>query len=195
MYKTLLNPFEKFSEKQLLIFGILFLFMGSYIGFFSNAYFDSILHISFVENATYFNSIAQNLIIIILLTLVLFALGKYLNPKTRLIDLLNVSLIARIPFYFSTLINFNNSTLKLTDKIMNNLDAIQNIKFSTSEYLFLIITSVFGILCLLLFAILLWNGFKTATNAKTTKETVLLIITLLIANFMSSYLINFITIN
>lgn len=195
MYKTLLNPFEKFSEKQLLIFGILFLFIGSYIGFLVNAYFDSILHISFVENTSYINSIAQNLIIIVLLTIILFALGKYLNPKTRWIDLFNVSLIARIPFYFSTLINYNNSTLKLTDKIMNNLDAIQNIRFSTSEYLFLIITSVFGILCLLLFAVLLWNGFKTATNAKTTKEIILLIITLLIANFISSYLINFITIN
>lgn len=195
MIKTLLNPFEKFSEKQLLIFGLLFLFVGSYIGFLVNAYFDSILHISFIQNATYISSILQNTTITVLLSLVLFALGKYLNPKTRFIDLLNVSLIARIPFYLSALININNATSKLTDSIVNNLDNVQNIKFSTSEYLFLILTSVFGILCILLFAILLWKGFKTATNAKTTKEIILLIITLLITNFISFYILNLISLN
>lgn len=195
MIKTLLNPFEKFSEKQLLIFGLLFLFVGSYIGFLVNAYFDSILHISFIQNATYISSILQNTTITVLLSLVLFALGKYLNPKTRFIDLLNVSLIARIPFYFSALININNATSKLTDSIVNNLDNVQNIKFSTSEYLFLILTSVFGILCILLFAILLWKGFKTATNAKTTKEIILLIITLLITNFISFYILNLISLD
>ncbi len=195
MFKTLLNPFEKFSEKQLLIFGILFLFIGSYIGFLVNAYFDSILHISFVQGATYLNSVAQNLTITLLLSIVLFALGKYFNPKTRFIDLLNVSLIARIPFYFSVLININNATSKLTDNIANNLDTIQNITFSTSEYLFLIFTSVFGILCIFLFAILLWKGFKTATNAKTTKEIIILIVTLLLTNFVSFYILNLIQLN
>lgn len=192
MIKTLLNPFEKFSEKQLLFFGILFLFIGSYIGFLLNAYFDSILHISFVQNTTYIFVLLQNLTITTLLSIVLFALGKYFNPKTRFIDLLNVSLVARIPFYFSTLININNATSKLTDRIINNLDTIQNIKFSTSEYLFLILTSVFGILCVFLFGYLLWKGFKTATNAKTTKEIILLILTLLFINFISFYIINLI---
>ena len=195
MIKTLLNPFEKFSEKQLLIFGILFLFIGSYIGFLLNAYFDSILHISFVQNTTYIFVLLQNLTITTLLSIVLFALGKYFNPKTRFIDLLNVSLVARIPFYFSTLINFNNATSKLTDRIINNLDTIQNIKFSTSEYLFLILTSVFGILCVFLFGYLLWKGFKTATNAKTTKEIILLILTLFFINFISFYIINLIPIH
>ena len=194
MIKTLLNPFEKFSEKQLLFFGILFLFIGSYIGFLLNAYFDSILHISFVQNTTYIFVLLQNLTITTLLSIVLFALGKYFNPKTRFIDLLNVSLVARIPFYFSTLININNATSKLTDRIINNLDTIQNIKFSTSEYLFLILTSVFGILCVFLFGYLLWKGFKTATNAKTTKEIILLILTLLFINFISFYIINLIPI-
>lgn len=195
MFKTLLNPFEKFSEKQLLLFGILFLIIGSYFGFLLNAYFDSILHISFVQNATYLNSILQNVIITVILSFVLFALGKYFNPKTRFIDVLNVSLIARIPFYFSTLININDATLKLTDTIANNVNTIQNIQFSTSEYIFLIISSAFGILCLFLFVVLLWKGFKTATNAKTTKEIIVLIVVLLLTNFISFYIINLITIH
>ena len=195
MIKTLLNPFEKFSEKQLLFFGILFLFIGSYIGFLLNAYFDSILHISFVQNTTYIFVLLQNLTITTLLSIVLFALGKYFNPKTRFIDVLNVSLVARIPFYFSTLININNATSKLTDRIISNLDTIENIKFSTSEYLFLILTSVFGIGCVFLFGYLLWKGFKTATNAKTTKEIMLLILTLLFINFISFYIINLIPIH
>ena len=195
MFKVLLNPFEKFSEKQMLIFGILFLLIGSYIGFLVNAYFDSILHISFVQNTSYLYIVLQNVTIIALLSAVLFAIGKYFNPKTRFIDLLNVSLIARIPFYFSTLININNATSKLTDRIINNLDTIQNIKLSTSEYVFLFFTSIFGIICVFLFAFLLWKGFKTATNAKTTKEIIILIVTLLFTNFISFYIINLIPIN
>lgn len=194
MLKLLLNPFEKYTEKQLFIFGSLMLILGTYIGFLCKAYFDSILHISFLKNSEFIATLIQNIIIAILLSLVLYALGKYINPKTRFIDLLNVSLIARIPFYFSSLVNINNSTYNLTEKLINNKFSIENIEFSTSDYFMLLFSTTLGLLLIIWFAILLWNGFKTATNAKTSKEIILLIVSLLIANFISSYLIQLLTI-
>jgi hypothetical protein len=191
MFKLLLNPFEKYTEKQLLFFGALMLIIGSYIGFLCNGYFDSILHISFIKNTTFVNTIIQNLIITTLLSFILFGIGKIINKKTRFIDVLNVTLIARIPFYFSTLININNKSAELTDKLMINLIDINNINLSTLDYVFLFTTAAFGLVCIVWFAYLLWNGFKIATNAKTNKPVILLIISLLVANYISSYLIQY----
>ena len=193
MIKKMLNPFEKYTENKLLVFGLVCLIIGSYMGYLFNAYFDSILHISFIKNSGFIATLIQNVIIAILLAIVLYALGKYINPKTRFIDVLNVSLIARIPFYFSSLVNINDSTYILTEKLINNKFSIENIQFSSSDYLVLLFSTTLGLLLIIWFAILLWNGFKTATNAKTTKEIVLLIISLLITNFISSYLIQLLT--
>lgn len=193
MIKKILNPFEKYTENKLLVFGLVCLLIGSYIGFIFNAYFDSILHISFIKNSILISTLIQNITIAILLSTVLYALGKYINPKTRLIDVLNVSLIARIPFYFSSLVNINDSTYILTEKLINDKFSIENIEFSTSDYLVLLFSTMLGLLLIIWFAILLWNGFKTATNAKTSKDIILFIVSLLIANFISSHLIQLLT--
>lgn len=192
MLKILINPFEKYAEKPLFLFGLAFLFIGSYLGFLFNTKFDSILHISPIENSSLISSMVQNLLIIFLLTIVLFLLGKYYNTKTRFVDILNVSLISRIPFYFSTLLNINNLNKTITDKLIKNVDTIQNLNFTTFEYLFLFIVTIIGLLTIIWFAILIWNGFKTATNAKTKKEIILFSITLIITNFISAYIIHLI---
>jgi hypothetical protein len=168
MLKTLLNPFEKFSEKQLLLFGLLFLLIGSFLCYQFNAFFDSILHISFPDTISFLNHFIQNIALTLILSIFLFAFGKYLNPKTRFIDILNVSLIAKIPFYLTTLTNINNLTKNSSDHLIKGLSDIQNINISTQDYVVLFITSILTIFVLIWFAVLVWNGFKTATNAKTT---------------------------
>lgn len=193
MIKNILNPFEKYTESKLLVFGWVFLIIGSYIGYLFNAYFDSILHISFIKNSMFITTLIQNIINVVLLSSALYVLGKYINPKTRFVDVINVSLIARIPFYFSSLANINDSTYNLTEKLMSNKFSAENIEFSSSDYLMLLFSTTLGLLLIVCFAILLWNGFKTATNAKKSKEIILFIVSLLVANFISSYLIQLLT--
>ena len=193
MIKNILNPFEKYTESKLLVFGWVFLIIGSYIGYLFNAYFDSILHISFIKNSMFITTLIQNIINMVLLSSALYVLGKYINPKTRFVDVINVSLIARIPFYFSSLANINDSTYNLTEKLMGNKFSAENIEFSSSDYLMLLFSTTLGLLLIVCFAILLWNGFKTATNAKKSKEIILFIVSLLVANFISSYLIQLLT--
>ena len=187
MIKTLLNPFEKYSEKQLLIFGILFLLIGSLLGYQFNALFDSILHISFPDNISFINHLLQNIALTLILTVFLFALGKYFNSKTRFIDILNSSLIARIPFYLTTLANINDASSTISNKLLESLNDLKNITISTQDYFVLFLTSILSLFGIIWLSILLWNGFKTATNAKTTKQIVLFILIILIANFASSY--------
>ncbi|WP_339887796.1 YIP1 family protein [uncultured Flavobacterium sp.] len=187
MIKTLLNPFEKFSEKQLLIFGILFLFIGSFLGHQFNAIFDSILHISFTNKVSFINHLLQNIVLTLILSIFLFVLGKYFNSKTRYIDILNVSLIARIPFYLTTLANINDASSTISNKLLESLSDLNSITISTQEYFILFLTSILSLVGIIWLVVLLWNGFKTATNAKTTKQIVLFILVILIANFISSY--------
>ncbi|CAM3650256.1 YIP1 family protein [Flavobacterium gelidilacus] len=187
MIKALLNPFEKYSEKQLLIFGILFLLFGSFLGYQFNALFDSILHISFPDSISFINHLLQNIALTLILTFFLFALGKYFNSKTRFIDILNSSLIARIPFYLTTLANINDASSTISNKLLESLNDLKNITISTQDYFVLFLTSILSLVGIIGLSILLWNGFKTATNAKTTKQIVLFILVILIANFASSY--------
>jgi hypothetical protein len=187
MIKILLNPFEKFSEKQLFVFGILFLIIGSFLGYQFNALFDSILHLSFPDNISFINHLLQNIILTLILSLFLYAFGIYFNSKTRYIDILNVSLIARIPFYLTTLANINDASSTISNKLLESLNDLKSTSISTQDYSFLIATSILSLVCIIWLAVLLWNGFKTATNAKTTKQIVLFILVILVANFISSY--------
>jgi hypothetical protein len=187
MFKTLFNPFEKYSEKQLLLFGILFLIIGSFLGYQFNALFDSILHVSFPENISFINHLLQNIALTLILSIFLFALGYYFNSKTRFIDILNCSLIARIAFYLTTLANINDATSTVSNKLIESLNDLKSITISTQDYFVLFLTSILSLVGIVWLAILLWNGFKTATNAKTTKQIIVFILVILIANFSSSY--------
>ena len=187
--KKIYNPFEIFSENQLLIFGIFFLVIGSFLGFLFNGRFDGVLDLHFVEFADFYEVLLDNLINTMVLTILLFLLGLFINPKTRIIDLLNTALIARIPFYILPFFNINNYMNRITDAMMdlvasNNLEAI-----AVTDTIFMAIFGILALATMVWFAILLWNGFKIATNAKGIKTIVLFIVIVLLAEIASKHLI------
>jgi hypothetical protein len=187
--KKIYNPFEIFSEKQLLITGTIVLILGSCIGFLFKGRFDGIVDLHFMENVTFSEVLVDNLINTLVVSVFLFLLGRFINSKTRIIDVLNTSLIARIPFYVLPFFNTNNKMIETTDRLLE-ITSSSSIESLTPVDLFYVV--VFGILALLTlvwFSILLWNGFKVATNAKGTKAVVLFITVVLLAEIVSKYII------
>lgn len=187
--KKVYNPFEIYSEKQLLLFGLILLIVGSAVGFLFNGRFDGLVDLHFVEFADFHEVLVDNLINTFVLTLLLFLLGLLINPKTRIVDLLNTALIARIPFYILPFFNANNRITIITDTIIevsasNNLDAINML-----DTLIIVVFGILALLTLIWFAILLWNGFKVATNAKGTKNVVLVVTVVLLTEIASKYII------
>jgi len=187
--KKLYNPFEIFSERQLLLIGILFLIIGSFLGYLFNGRFDGVLDLHFVEFVDFYEVFLDNIINTFVLTIFLFLLGLFINPKTRIIDLLNTALIARIPFYILPFFNTNGHMYRITDALMdlvakNNLEAI-----AFSDTIFMAIFGILALATMVWFAILLWNGFKIATNAKGIKAIILFILVVLLAEIASKYLI------
>lgn len=187
--KQLYNPFELYSERQLLIFGLVMTLIGSFLGYLFNGRFDGIIDFHLLESVTFFEVVLDNFFNTVLLTTLLFITGKLINSKTRFVDVLNASLLARIPFYILPFFNFNNVMYDVSNRTYSIIVAGSFNAISTPDMILLMLFSFVAICTLIWFSVLLWNGFKVATNAKGIKNIILFIFTILVAEVVSKYLI------
>ena len=187
--KQLYNPFELYSERQLLIFGLVMTLIGSFLGYLFNGRFDGIIDFHLLESVTFFEVVLDNFFNAVLLTMLLFINGKLINSKTRFVDVLNASLLARIPFYILPFFNFNNVMYDVSNRTYSIIVAGSFNAISTPDMILLMLFSFVAICTLIWFSVLLWNGFKVATNAKGIKNIILFIFTILVAEVVSKYLI------
>ena len=180
-WSVLLNPFTKFSEKQLLIFGIVTLGLGSYFAALFGVTFDGVIDVHLSPNITFLQSLKENAITILLLTILLFTLGKIINAKTRLIDILNTSMLFRIPFYLSAALVALPAVKVIEESLLKNAQNNASFNLNTNDIIILLCLTG-AIIALLIYAIaLLFNGFKTATNVKRTSHKVFFSIAILLA--------------
>jgi hypothetical protein len=187
--KQLYNPFELYSERQLLIFGLVMTLIGSFLGYSFNGRFDGIIDFHLLESVTFFEVVLDNLFNTVLLTTLLFITGKLINSKTRFVDVLNASLIARFPFYILPFCNFNNVMYDVSNRTYDIMVAGSFNAISTPDIILLMLFSFVAIFTLIWFSVLLWNGFKVATNAKGIKNIILFIFTILVVEIVSKYII------
>lgn len=186
MIKMLLNPFEKYTEVQLFIFGLIVTLVGAYAGFYFDGKFMGTMSINFSGSVGFTESLIDNGINIACFWLLLFILAKIINKRTRAIDILNTVLIARIPFYFLFLCNFTGFLTVLSSRTATSNPL--TINFSNSEMAFLIITGIIAIAFLVWFIVLLYNGFRVASNAKAVKHKIFFAIVLIAADLLAKYL-------
>ncbi len=188
-WKYIFNPFLKLSEISLLIVGLISIVVGSFIGNYFSVTFDGIID-AHVAHTSFVTSLKENLINVILVFTVLSILGKLINSKTRLIDILNISMVYRIPLYLSGLL-INNPILKsVGDKVAANIDSPQNIKFEALELVAILAISSVLILLVIYSIVLLVKGFKTAINLKKWQHYILVAIALIAAEVFSKIIIN-----
>ncbi len=188
----LTHIFEKVADKKLLSIGLVSLLIGSLIAINTNARFDGVLDMHLVTKVLPIQPFLDNIINTVLLAVVLFALGKFINSKTRFIDILNTAFICRIPFYLLPLFNINHAITAITDDLLPNIEEPDLLLQSLAAPTTLLLIGSFAlvsILALILFAYLLFKGFKTATNLKKTVHIILLVVTVLIAEVLSKFLV------
>lgn len=188
MKTVLFNPFEKYTENRLLIFGIFITLVGSYLGYLFQGRFDGVIDLHFVPSTTLFEPLMDNLINIVSLFILLFILGKYINPKTRIIDILTTVMVARVPFYLLTFSNYQNFTSDITEKLIASID-FQNpqsgLNLTAYEMVLFVITTLAALSCLVWFVVLLFNGFKIATNSRGIKNNLLFAGAIILAEILS----------
>jgi hypothetical protein len=187
--KIIFNPFEKFRENQLLTVGAVGTVIGSLLGFLFNGRFDGILDLHFVAEVEWYVPFVDNIINILVASLVFFLLGYLLNKKTRFVDCLAFSLIARVPLYLLTLFNAGGTMFSVGDKVAKNIGTNPLEILEKSE---IIIMSVFGIMSILIMVwhiALLYNGFRVSTNGKGVKAVLLFIVAIIVAEIVSKVII------
>lgn len=194
--KILFNPFDKFSERPLILFGLSATVLLSMTGAYFNARFDGVIDLHFSMPTFFMDTLMDNAVNIVVLSLALFTLGKFRNNKTRFVDVFSASLIARLPYYLLPIFNWNNTILNESEKLMQQFATVQPgmaPQFDTMQMLTLVLFAGVSIVFLAWFIYLLYQGYKVATNAKGAAEVVLFGVSLISAEVISKlifYLIN-----
>ena len=194
MKTILFNPFEKYAESKLLIFGILITLIGSYLGYLFQGRFDGVIDLHFVSSTTLSEPFTDNLINIFSLFFFLFILGKYINNKTRAIDILTPVMIARVPFYLLTFSNYQNYISGVSEKLIASIDIQKmpaDLNIATSDLIITLLFAGVSILFLIWFVILLFNGFKVATNSRGIKNNLLFAGAIILAEILSKIIFFF----
>lgn len=183
----ILNPIGFYSEQKLFIFGIIITIFGTLSAYFNNVFFDGIFDAHKGERGSLLQFFIDNIINISLLSIALYLLGYTLYRKTRFIDILNTVLISRLPLYLSVwFFPFFND---FNERIIKNNP--QNLDFSGSEILILFLISMGSLFLLSIGLIILFKGFKTASNSKTKKGTILFIIVCICLEFLSKVIFSY----
>lgn len=190
-WKLFFNPFSKFSEKALLISGILFLVVGSFIGYYFGVTYDGIFDVH-ISTVTLIESLTENVINVVILSLLLFIAGIIINSKTRIIDVLNVALISRFPIYLAGLFANNQRISEISEQLMDSVHQETPESVSSSDMMILMLFSAVLILLLAYQLMLMVFGFKTAVNARKWQHWLLFAFALIAAEVISKAIIHFI---
>lgn len=188
-WKLLFNPFGIYSEKQLLISGILITVAGSFVGSLFNVTFDGVLDVHQYETG-FLTSLKENGTNIACTFIVLFMLGKLINRKTRAIDILNTSMVSRFPQYISAVITALPVLKKVEDEIISHQDDLQHLNFQPVDLMLLLVISMLLLILTAYYITLLVNGFRTSVNAKKWQHFAGFAIALIVAEIISKLLIS-----
>ena len=187
-WKTIFNPFGKFDERYMLLLGVLFFIINIFGCYYAGNVNDSIFHLSILEdNQPIWFVIKINTLSSLFAVIVLFILGKLLNNKTRLIDIVNTVLISAIPLIIIMPISGLSFFKNAKASIQHNAADPGQIDITN-----LIIITAFGLatLPILIYSfVLYYNGFQTATNIKKWQHIVLFVIISLVLIIVSQIIL------
>ena len=172
MERLFLNPFEDYSEKNLLWIGIVGFVVGITISYFGKIVFDGIIQIHM--GATSLTAIILgNMSNMGVLTLGVFMLAKVLYKKTRFVDILNNVLIARIPLLFAGLL-----VIWMTKLIPIGKTAEINVAMSLdqSAMIWIALLAILLLFMIVYFFYLLVVGIRHSINSKKFGHGFLIVI-------------------
>lgn len=180
-WKIAFNPFERVSEKGLALTGVLTTLFAIILFWQTDQSNDGIYHITPQNEISFMQAFAEAVTYTLLVSFLLLLVGKIVNKRTRAVDLLNATMIHRIPLTLGIAVLQIPVIKNAFEKV---IEASQKNTYQSLSGPNLIIASLAGILMLALFIyaiILLVNGFSVAVNAKKPFHYVLFALSLIIA--------------
>lgn len=187
--KYFIRPFETIQEKTLLVIGILFILFSSLFAFITNSRFDGVIDMHTGSNVYWYQPLIDNIVNTLCLTVLLYLLSLLLPTKARIIDILNVALISRIPLYFTLVTNIGGINQETGEYLVANISdptALANLPIL--NLIVLGLSGILSLIALVIMGISIYQGYKTATNSKKLSHSILLVPTVLVAEVISKYL-------
>lgn len=171
-WKTLFNPFEKYSDYKLLLFGILFFLLTPFVSYYTQNRMTSFMRFDRPEEVlTLKSSFLYCSVSIVSIILILYLIAIVFNKRSRFIDITNTILVSNA---------INIPVLLLTHLIdVNKAFSSDGINENFYQYiinlLFIILITAFVISLVIYSIVLFFNGFKTATNIKKLPQIILFV--------------------
>lgn len=179
--KSLFKPFDYVQEKKLLFIGIGVAILSCILQTFTMSRGIAILKMATIMKApTIFQTLADNIISTLLMALALFAFGKFINSKTRFVDIVNVVLISRMIMYVLIFFDIDGKSSKMATFLIENANDQEALVENLAELAPLFIMGIVSILALIVFSYYIYQGFKTATHMKKAGHIILFILIILI---------------
>ncbi|WP_337085111.1 YIP1 family protein [Elizabethkingia anophelis] len=171
-WKTLFNPFEKYSEYKLLLFGILFFILTPFVSYYTQNRMTSFMRFDRPEEVlTLKSSFLYCSISITCIILILYLIAVAFNRRSRFLDITNTILVSNainIPILLLThLIDVN--------KAFSSDGVNENFYQYIINLLFIIVITAIVISLVIYSIVLFFNGFKTATNIKKLPQIILFV--------------------
>lgn len=196
-YKALLDPFERYAEKTLLAAGFAAMLAGSLLAYLFNGRYDGVLDLHFSRQVEWIEPLADNVINTVCLLVPLFITGRIINGRTRVVDVLTAILIARIPYYILPVFNVNNYIGNMTDRLMHQFGESgvvsgltgSGLNVSFWEISLILVFALVSVVAMIWMVIILFRGFKTATNLKKNGHKVLFALAIIVAEMLSKIII------
>ena len=186
-WKLIFNPFEKFNDRSLLVIGLSIFIILTIMGYFSGLKLDGIMHFDRLNQQNISIELLLSFSVVIISILFIWGLGKIFNPRTRFIDIVNTILISMLPMVCMLIIGeipFFKNALANTEKLVR-----QNPNSFSPELLIVLLFTMLILPFLIYNIILLYNGFKTATNTKKWQHIAIYFVLIFVINTITQILI------
>ena len=124
------------------------------------------------------------------ITLILYGFGSlFTKGRTRFIDILGTSTLARFPLFIIPLFNIQNQSGLIGEKIIQSITKPNDIQLTQFEWIYLIISGIASLLLIIWHIVLMFSAYKISTNLKGANLIVSFILGLIIAEIVSKILI------
>ena len=194
--KWLFRPFDYISDYKALLIGVTAILLAGIINRFGNIHFDGVLDIHIGNKQTSFLVfISEGFINWLVISFLLFISGLIFSSSSiRFIDVVGTQAMARWPLFISSL-----TAIIIPHQSVQNYLQFYALGYGPEVDIQPYQLIVFGLLVLIMIATIIWmiilmyRAFSIASNLKGNKAIVIFIVTLIVAEAVSKYLISFVS--
>jgi hypothetical protein len=179
------NPFEHIAGGKALLLGSALALIAALLAAYFNARFDGALDLHFVEGSTFYSTLMDQIINLIVLSSI-FYIGALLAGArfTRFLDVIGTFSIAKSPFLLLPALNFRGHLFRIGENLIESSSSLAMADWA------LFISSMIVMLLVICWSVYwLFQGFKISSNLKGFRLITTFFICIILSEIISKVLI------